>query len=133
MFTDGKVVNRQKTIAIEHVKSVPEFRQRLDERAAGAEEFGAIERVLDVDAPFGTVAVKLDDFLAKITDAKNDAREASFFEEANLMGEKWFTCDLDEELWDFFRDWTQASGESAGEQGDGKLNGGRDGHGWVKV
>jgi hypothetical protein len=48
------------------------------------------------------------------------------------VGEKRFSPDLDEKLRDFFRDRTQAGGESAGEQGDGKLSDGRGGHGWIK-
>ena len=41
-----------------------------------------------LDAPLGAVAVKLDDFFAKVADAEDDLGETGFFEEADLMGKK---------------------------------------------
>ena len=76
---DGLIIHGQVTVPVEHVESVAEFRQGADEGAAGAEEFRAVERVVDGNAPRGAVAVSVDDFFTEVADAKDDAREAVFF------------------------------------------------------
>ena len=116
----GVVVDGEVAVAVEDVEGVAELGEGLDEGAAGAEEFGAVEAVVDFDAPFCAVAVELDDLFAEVADAEDDMGEAGGAEEAELMGEERLAGDLDEELGDFFRDRAEAGGHAAGEEGDGE-------------
>jgi hypothetical protein len=62
-----------------------------------------------------------DDFFAEITDAKDNVGEAGFLEQADLVGEKRFARDLDEEFGDFFGNRAESGREASGEEGDGEL------------
>jgi hypothetical protein len=120
---DRLIVDGEIAVPVEHVERVAEFRQRADEGAAGADEFRAVERVVDGNAPRGAVAVSVDDFFTEVADAKDDARETVFFQQAELVRKERLARDLDEELRDFFGDRTQAGGEATGEDRDGERGG----------
>ena len=67
------------------------------------------------------VAVERDDFLAEVTHAEHQAREAGFFQQADLMGEKRLPRDLEEKFGHFLGDRAEAFGQTAREDGDRKI------------
>ena len=116
MIIDGEVA-----VTVEHIKSLPEFRQRSYERPASSEQLIAIERVVDLDAPLRAVTVLLNDHFAQIADAENNARKPIFLQEAELVRKERLPRHLNQKLRHLLGDRTKASSQAAGEEGDGQI------------
>jgi hypothetical protein len=91
-----------------------------DQGAAGAEELGAVEGVLDLDAPAGAVAVEVDDLFPEVAHAKHEVAQTRGPQQTNLVRKEWLARDLDEELGDLFRNRPEPGGHATGENCDRK-------------
>ena len=76
--------NVEIAIPVDDVERVAEMRQRLAQSAAGAEEAVAVDGIADLQAEAGAVADEIDDLLAPIADAEDDARDALALEKPEL-------------------------------------------------
>ena len=115
------IINGEVAVTVEHIKSLPEFRQRPYERPTSSEQLIAIERVVDLDAPLRAVTVLLNDHLTQIADAENNAREPIFLQEAELVRKERLPRHFNQKLRHLLGDRTEASSQTAGEEGDGQI------------
>ena len=103
-FRDGTILNRQIRIAVEHKKIHAEQRQRTLERAAGAEQFGAVERIIKLQAKRRAVAKIALNHFAEMPDAEHGAADAARTEQFELVRQERFARDGNQRFGDFFRD-----------------------------
>ncbi len=103
--------------------SWPEFGQRAFDSAASAEQFFAVERIIELDAKGFVAELALNHFTEK-TDAQNDVPDAPRVEHFQLVRQKRPASDGHERLGNFFRDGPQPRGESARKNGDGNFGNG---------
>ena len=120
-FRDGPVFHWQIRITVEHEKFIAEQRHRAFDGAARAQQFRAVERIIQPDAKRAAIAKIALDHLAEITEAQYHAADAAGMEQFELVRQKRFARDGHERFGDFFRDGAQARGESAGEDGHGNV------------
>src|SRR5208282_6462229 len=126
-FRDGTILNRQIRIAVEHKKFHAEQRQRAFERAAGTQQFGAVESIIEPETEGRTIAKLMLNHFAEMPDAKNGAADAARTEQFELMRQKRFARDRDERFGNLFGGGAQPGGEAAGKDGNGNFQS-RKGH-----
>ena len=120
-FRDGRVFHRQIRVAVEHEEFIAEQRQRAFDGAAGAEQFFAIEGIIQFHSKFFAGAKIALNHFAKVADTEHGVTDAARMEQFELMREKRPARDGNQRLGNFLRDGPQSRGESAREDGDGNV------------